>query len=116
MIFIIVRYVAPVTYTPRDKQKRFFTQIKIKVKPSKSLQFKFKPWQVNDSSQSNQGTDHLISHTARVLLVVMVPWASTTGAVSLPLVCSCMAVGAADVQEPGVEEPSGEEPCVEQPS
>jgi hypothetical protein len=31
----------------------------IKVKLPKCLEFKFKPWQVNDSSQSNQGT-HLV--------------------------------------------------------
>jgi hypothetical protein len=51
--------------------------------------------------------------TARVLLVVMVPWASTTGAVSSPLVRSYGGVGAVDVQERGVEEPSEEEPCVD---
>jgi hypothetical protein len=36
---------------------------KIKVvEPSKCPGFKFKPHQVNDSLQSNQGTDHLVSH------------------------------------------------------
>jgi hypothetical protein len=28
--------------------------------------FEFKPRQVNDSSQSNQGTDHLVSHNERI--------------------------------------------------
>jgi hypothetical protein len=32
----------------------------IKVKLPKCLKFKFKHWQVNDSSQSNQGTNHLV--------------------------------------------------------
>jgi hypothetical protein len=49
--------------------------------------------------------------TARVLLVVMVPWAGTTGAVSSPLVHFCAGIGAVDVQEPGVEEPSGRSPA-----
>jgi hypothetical protein len=31
------------------------------IKPPKSPRFEFKPWQVNDSSQSNQGNNHLIS-------------------------------------------------------
>jgi hypothetical protein len=35
---------------------------KIKVKQLKCPRFKFKPQQVNDSSQSNQGTHHLVSH------------------------------------------------------
>jgi hypothetical protein len=34
---------------------------KIKVKLPKCLGFKFKPHQINDSSHSNQKTDHLIS-------------------------------------------------------
>jgi hypothetical protein len=34
---------------------------RIKVKQSKCPGFKFKPHEVNDSSQSNQGTDHLVS-------------------------------------------------------
>jgi hypothetical protein len=43
--------------------------------------------------------------TARVLLVVMVPWAGTEGAVSPPLYHSCGGNGAADEQDPSVEEP-----------
>jgi hypothetical protein len=62
MILIAVRHAAPTTYTPRDKQTRFSTRNKIKVvEPPKCSGFEFKPYQVNDSSQSNQGTDHLIS-------------------------------------------------------
>jgi hypothetical protein len=38
---------------------------KIKVKLLKCPEFEFKPWQVNDSSQTNQGTDHLVSHKER---------------------------------------------------
>jgi hypothetical protein len=38
------------------------TKQRIKVKQPKCPGFKFKPHQVNDSSQSNQVTNHLISH------------------------------------------------------
>jgi hypothetical protein len=37
-------------------------EIKIKVKQTNHPGFEFKPHQVSDSSQSNQETDHLISH------------------------------------------------------
>jgi hypothetical protein len=37
-------------------------ETEINVKLPKFLGFKFKHHQVNDSSQSNQGTDHLVSH------------------------------------------------------
>jgi hypothetical protein len=53
MILIAARHAAPVTYTPRDKQTRFSTRTKVKVKLMKYAVFKFKPYQVNDSSQSN---------------------------------------------------------------
>jgi hypothetical protein len=36
---------------------------RIKVKQLKCPEFEFKPHQVNDSSQSNQGIDHLVSHS-----------------------------------------------------
>jgi hypothetical protein len=52
-VLIAARYAAPVTCTPRNKCKRMIKQ--------NCTGFKFKPYQVNDSSQSNQGTDHLIS-------------------------------------------------------
>jgi hypothetical protein len=42
-------------------------ETKIKVKQLKRPGFEFKPHQVNDSSQSNQGTDHLVSHIIFVL-------------------------------------------------
>jgi hypothetical protein len=38
-------------------------ETKIKVKQQKCPWFEFKPLQVNDSSQSNQGTDHLVSQS-----------------------------------------------------
>jgi hypothetical protein len=39
-------------------------ETKIKEKQNKNYpKFEFKPRQVNDSSQSNQGTDHLISQS-----------------------------------------------------
>jgi hypothetical protein len=37
----------------------------IKVKQPNRLRFKFKPRQVNDSSPSNQGTDHLVSQNIK---------------------------------------------------
>jgi hypothetical protein len=37
-------------------------ETKIKVKQTNRPRFKFKHHQVNDSSQSNQGTNHLVSH------------------------------------------------------
>jgi hypothetical protein len=39
----------------------FHTNKDNSVEPQKCLRFEFKPRRVNDSSQSNQGTDHLIS-------------------------------------------------------
>jgi hypothetical protein len=36
---------------------------KIKVKQMNRLKFEFKPHQVNDSSQSNKETDHLVSQS-----------------------------------------------------
>jgi hypothetical protein len=41
---------------------------RIKVKQPKCPRFEFKHHQVNDSSQSNQGTDHLVSQFALTLL------------------------------------------------
>jgi hypothetical protein len=44
--------------------------------------------------------------TARVILVVMAPWAGTAGAMPSPLVCSDGGISAVDEQEPSVGEPS----------
>jgi hypothetical protein len=41
-------------------------ETRIKVKQQKLSRFKFKPRQVNYSSQSNQGTDHLVCHVDNV--------------------------------------------------
>jgi hypothetical protein len=48
------------------KQTRFSKQNKDKrkTKQNETPRFEFKPRQVNDSSQSNQETDHLVSHIA----------------------------------------------------
>jgi hypothetical protein len=63
MILIAARHAAPATCTPRDKQTRFSKQNKDKGKIKQNYPgFKFKPHQVNDLSQSNQGIDHLVSH------------------------------------------------------
>jgi hypothetical protein len=64
MILIAARHAAPATYTPWDKQTRFSEWNKDKRKTKWNYPgFKFKPRQVNDSSQSNQGTDHLVSQS-----------------------------------------------------
>jgi hypothetical protein len=49
-------------------------EIKIKVKQQKCPRFEFNPRQVNDSSQSNQATDHLVSqdpYTTKKQFVVL---------------------------------------------
>jgi hypothetical protein len=64
MILIAARHAAPATCTPRDKQTGFSEQNKDKRKTKWNYPgFEFKPRQVNDSSQSNQGTDHLVSQS-----------------------------------------------------
>jgi hypothetical protein len=63
MVLIAVCHAAPATYTPQDKQTRFSKRKKGKRKRKQNYPgFKFKARQVNDSSQSNQGTNHLVSH------------------------------------------------------
>jgi predicted metal-binding membrane protein len=52
--------------------------------------------------------------TARVLLVVTVPWTGTVRVVSSPLVRSCGGDDTACVQEPSMEEPNVEVLCVEE--
>jgi hypothetical protein len=64
MILVATRHATPATCTSRDKQTRFFKWNKNKRKTKWNyLGFEFKPRQVNDSSQSNQETDHLISES-----------------------------------------------------
>jgi hypothetical protein len=63
MILIAARHAAPAICTSRDKQTRFSERNKDKRKTKQNYPgFEFKPHQVNDSSQSNQETDHLVSH------------------------------------------------------
>jgi hypothetical protein len=59
-ILIAAHHAAPATCTPRDKQIRFSNETKVKEKQNYPG-FEFKHRQVNDSSQSNQETDHLVS-------------------------------------------------------
>jgi hypothetical protein len=62
MVIIVAHHATPATSTPRDKQTRFSERNKGKRKTKQNYPvFEFKPHQVNDSSQSNQGTDHLVS-------------------------------------------------------
>jgi hypothetical protein len=62
MILVDTHQAAPATCTPRDKQMRFSKRNNDKRKIKQNCPgFEFKPHQVNDSSQSNQGTDHLVS-------------------------------------------------------
>jgi hypothetical protein len=65
-ILIIVCHAAHATYTPRDKQERFSIGYKDEDKTMKYLGFEFKHRQVNDSLQSKQGTDNLISHIKKL--------------------------------------------------
>jgi hypothetical protein len=61
-VLVAARHAAPASYTPRDKQTRFFERNKDKRKTKQNYPgFKFKPRQVNDSSQTNQETNHLVS-------------------------------------------------------
>jgi hypothetical protein len=61
-VLVAARHASPATCTPRDKQTRFSERNKGKRKTKQNyLGFEFKPRQVNDSSQSNQETDHLVS-------------------------------------------------------
>jgi hypothetical protein len=63
MILTAARNTAPATCTPRDKQTRFSKRSKDKRKTKRNYPgFEFDPCEVNDSSQSNQGIDHLVSH------------------------------------------------------
>jgi hypothetical protein len=65
-ILVAARHAAPATCTPRDKQTRFSERNKDKIKIKQNfLGFEFKPRQGNDSSQSNQGTDHLVSQRVK---------------------------------------------------
>jgi hypothetical protein len=64
-VHVAARHVAPDSCTPRDKQTRFSERTRGKEKQKqkqKHLGFEFKPCHVNDSSQSNQVTVHLVSH------------------------------------------------------
>jgi hypothetical protein len=64
MILVTPRHAAPATCTPRDKQTRFSKWNKDKRKIKWNYpRFKFKPHQVNDSSQSNQEIEHLVSQS-----------------------------------------------------
>jgi hypothetical protein len=61
-ILVATLHAAPATCTPRDKQAQFSKWNKGKRKIEWNCPwFKFKARQVNDSSQSNEGTNHLVS-------------------------------------------------------
>jgi hypothetical protein len=63
-VLVAACHAAPATCTPRDKQTRFSERNKGKRKIKQNYPgLEFKPRQVNDSSQSNQGTDHLVSQS-----------------------------------------------------
>jgi hypothetical protein len=63
MVLVAACHAAPTTCTPWDKQTRFSKWSKGKRKIKQNYPgFKFKPHHVNDSSQSSQETDHLVSH------------------------------------------------------
>jgi hypothetical protein len=63
-ILVAARHAAPATCTSWDKQTRFSKRNKDKRKTKQNYPgLKFKHRHVNDSSQSNQGTDHLVSQS-----------------------------------------------------
>jgi hypothetical protein len=65
-VLVAACHAAPTTCTPRDKQTRFSKRNKGKRKPKQNYPgFEFKPRHVNDSSQSNQEMDHLVSQIGR---------------------------------------------------
>jgi hypothetical protein len=61
-ILVAARHTAHVTCNHETSKRDSPNKTKIKVKQPKCPGFEFKPRQVNDSSQTNQGTDHLVSH------------------------------------------------------
>jgi hypothetical protein len=64
MVLVAACPAAPATCTLRDKLTRFSKRNKDKRKTKQNYPgFKFKSRQVNDSSQSNQGTGHLVSQS-----------------------------------------------------
>jgi hypothetical protein len=64
MILVAAHRATPKTCTPWDKQTRFFKWNKDKRKTKWNYPgFEFKPCQVHGSSQTNQGTDHLVSQS-----------------------------------------------------
>jgi hypothetical protein len=70
-VLVTARHATPATCTPRDKQTRFSKRNKGKRKiKQKHPGFEFKPHQVNNSSQSNQGTDNLVSQIIYLILVL----------------------------------------------
>jgi hypothetical protein len=61
-VLVATHHAAPSIGTPREKQTRFSKRNKDKRKTKQNYPgFEFKPHQVNDSSQSNQGMNHLVS-------------------------------------------------------
>jgi hypothetical protein len=63
-VLIAARHAAPTTCTPREKQTWFSKWNKDKRKIKQNYpEFELKPCQINDSSQSNQETDHLVSQS-----------------------------------------------------
>jgi hypothetical protein len=68
MVIVAARHIATAACTPRDKQTRFSERNKGKRKTKQNyLGFEFKPRQVNDSSQSNQLTVHLVSQPINIV-------------------------------------------------
>jgi hypothetical protein len=78
-VLIATHHAAPATCTPRDKQTRFSERNKDKRKTKQNYPgFEFKPRQVNDSSQTNQVTVHLVSQN---------PWPTACN-LGCPLCCT----------------------------
>jgi hypothetical protein len=70
MILVTARHTAPATCTSQDKQTWFSKRNKDKRKTKQNYQeFEFKPRQINDSLQSNQEIDHLVSQRMCIKLI-----------------------------------------------
>jgi hypothetical protein len=61
MVLVAARHVVPDTCTPEASKHDFSNETKIKEKQNKTIP-DLNSNLTNDSSQSNQGTEHLISH------------------------------------------------------
>jgi hypothetical protein len=73
MILVAVRHAAPTTAHHETSKCDSPYETKITVRHPKCPGFEFKLHQVNDSSESNQGTDHLVSQPMNQTILMSTP-------------------------------------------